>query len=75
MGKIIDLNKTIYELSKEVPEITEIMLELGFKDIAKPGMLNTAGRLMTLKKGAAMKKIEMEVIVKTLSEKGYEIRE
>lgn len=75
MGKIIDLNKTIYELSKEVPEITEIMLELGFKDIAKPGMLNTAGRLMTLKKGAAMKKIEMEVIVKTLGEKGYEIRE
>ena len=75
MGKIIDLNKTIYELSKEVPEITETMLELGFKDIAKPGMLNTAGRLMTLKKGAAMKKIEMEFIVKTLREKGYEIRE
>lgn len=75
MGKVIDLNKTIYELAKEIPEITEIMLELGFKDITKPGMLNTAGRLMTLKKGATMKKIEIGWIVKTLSEKGYEIKE
>lgn len=75
MGNIIDLNKTIYELSKEVPEITEIMLGLGFQDITKPGMLNTAGRLMTIKKGAAMKKIEMELIIKTLREKGYNIKE
>lgn len=75
MGNVIDLNKTIYELSKEIPEITEIMLGLGFHDITKPGMLNTAGRFMTIKKGAAMKKIDLKLIINTLREKGYDIKE
>ena len=71
MDKVIDLSKTVYEISKENPEITELLSELGFGDITKPGMLATAGRFMTIPKGAAMKKIGMELIVKTLRERGY----
>lgn len=37
-------------------------------------MLNTAGRFMTIPKGAAMKKIDMELIKKTLCDKGYIIK-
>ena len=33
-----------------------ILAEIGFVDILKPGMLNTAGRFMTIPKGAAMRK-------------------
>ena len=40
-----------------------------------PGMLNTAGRIMTLEKGAKMKKISIEEIKKKLEEKGYQLAE
>lgn len=75
MGKIIDLNKTVYEIYSESPEITDILMELGFKDIGKPGMLKTVGRFMTIPKGAAMKKISLDTIKETLINKGYEIKE
>lgn len=75
MGKVIDLNKTVYEIYLEVPEITEVLSELGFTDITKPGMLKTVGRFMTIPKGAAMKKISLETIKDTLINKGYQIKE
>jgi hypothetical protein len=46
MDKQIDLNKSVYELCGKYPEITQIMEEIGFKDIANPAMLNTVGRFM-----------------------------
>lgn len=73
MSKVIDLNKTVYEIYSSYPEITEILADLGFKDITKPGMLKTAGRFMTIPKGAAMKKIDIEIVKETLENKGFEI--
>jgi hypothetical protein len=75
MEKIIDLNKTVYEISHQYPEIIEILKDLGFYDIVKPGMLQTAGRFMTLHKGAAMRKISMEHIRQAFREKGFIVRE
>ncbi|HKM03326.1 MAG TPA: DUF1858 domain-containing protein [Lachnospiraceae bacterium] len=75
MDNIINLSKTVYEIYNENPEIMKILQDLGFQDIGKPGMMNTVGRFMTIPKGAAMKKISMEQIKKTLLEKGYVIRE
>lgn len=71
---MIDLNKTVHEICSESPEVIEIMKGLGFKDIVKPGMLNTAGRFMTIPKGARMKGISMEKIKKAFIEKGYQIK-
>ncbi len=73
MNKMIDMGKTIYELVGEYPEIIDILAGLGFTDITKPGMLKTAGRFMTLPKGAALKKIPMEEIIKTFQEHGFEV--
>lgn len=75
MPKVIDINKSIFELSKEYPEIPEIMAALGFKDITKPGMISTAGRFMTLTKGAAAKGIDLEKIKQEFIRLGYEIKE
>jgi len=74
-AKIIDFNKSVYELCNEDSELTQIMEEIGFKDIIKPGMLNTAGRFMTIPKGAAMKKLELESIKQLFKDYGYEIKE
>jgi len=74
MERVIDLKKTLYELTREYPEIVGIMQQLGFKDIAVPGMISTAGRFMTIPKGAAMKGISMEKIKEAFRSNGFEIR-
>ena len=71
----IDLTKSVYELCRENPSIADILAELGFTDITKPGMLQTAGRFMTIPKGAAMKHIDLSLIRQTFSEHGYEVIE
>lgn len=73
MEKRIDLGKTVYDICREYPEVTEIMKELGFDNITNPAMLNTMGRYMTIPKGAAMKGIGLDKIKEVFAEKGYVI--
>jgi hypothetical protein len=75
MSKEVDFKKSVYELSKEHPEIVDIMKGLGFESIAEVGMLNTAGRFMTIPKGAEMKSISLEKIKQVFGSKGYTIKE
>lgn len=67
----IDLNETVYALCTKYPDLIDVLSELGFTDITKPGMLQTAGRFMTPVKGASLKRIPLEQIVQTLAEHGY----
>jgi len=69
----VDFTKTLYELVAEYPEIKELMFDIGFKEIVKPGMLQTAGRYMTIPKGAKMKKIPLEKVVLAFEEKGFTV--
>ena len=72
--KTIDLNNSLFTLVSAYPELVDLLLSLGFKDIVKPGMLQTAGRFMTIPKGAAMKKIDLGMIISVLSENGFEVK-
>jgi len=67
----IDLNETVYTLCSNYPDLIDILSGLGFTDITKPGMLQTAGRFMTPAKGASLKHISLAQIVNTLAEHGY----
>ena len=67
----IDLNETVYTLCTSYPDLIDILSGLGFTDITKPGMLQTAGRFMTPVKGASLKHIPLEQIVQALAEHGY----
>ncbi len=71
-GKPIDLNATVYELCKKYPELVSILVELGFSEITKPGMLNSAGRFMTLPRGASFRHIPLETIITTLETNGFD---
>lgn len=75
MGKAIDLSKTVYELCSSDPEVIEVMAELGFEQITQPGMLQSAGRFMTIPKGARLKKLDMDVIKRAFLDRGYSIEE
>lgn len=59
----------------QYPELKEILSTLGFMDITKPLMLQTVGKIMTLKKGALMRNIDYQEIKDKLSDIGYEIKE
>ena len=65
------MSRTVYELTREFPEIVDIMKELGFESIANEGMLNTAGLFMTIPKGAAIKGISMDKIEEKFADRGY----
>ena len=73
MEKLIDLKKSVHDLVKADPELKTVLAELGFKDIVLPGMLETAGRFMTIEKGAKMKQYEISDIIKKLEDKGYKV--
>ena len=73
--KRLELSRSLYDLVKEFPEVKEIMAGLGFADIGKPGMLQTAGRYMTIPKGARLKKIPMTEIAAAFEAAGFELIE
>lgn len=73
--KKISMSSSIYSIVREYPDAADILMELGFAEISKPGMLNTAGRVMTLPKGAILRGIELDKIRKAFMDKGYEIIE
>lgn len=75
MEKVVDFNQTISQLYDQDPEIINIMKEIGFKDIDKAGMMKTMGKVMTIPKGARIKKIDMQRVREVFKNKGYKIME
>lgn len=69
----LDLSRSVYELVNQHPDIAQTLARIGFKDITNRALLITAGRVMTLKDGAAAKGIAMSDIIKALEEDGYTI--
>lgn len=73
--RTLDLKQSVYTLCNQHEGLADILKQLGFTDITKPGMLSTAGRFMTIPKGAALKKIDLDVMKSMLEERGYHISE
>lgn len=69
--KTLDLNKTVYQLVKEFPELVDILSSLGFKEITKKAMLESMGRIMTIPKGSKVKNIPLSEIINRLTEEGF----
>lgn len=72
-GRILDLDQSVYTLCTADPDIARILAENGFPDVVHPGMLNTAGRFMTLPKGAVLKKIPLTQIKAIFEAHGYKV--
>jgi len=75
MEKVLNMDESIFELAARHPEVIGIMTELGFHDIAKPGMLQTAGRFMTLSKGIKLKKMDPDAVKQTFQRYGFQVLE
>ena len=73
MDKIINLNRSVYELVSQCPELVDLLKELGFEGVTNPVTLKTAGRLITIPQGCQMKGIALETVKNRLKESGYDI--
>ncbi|MFV0558797.1 MAG: DUF1858 domain-containing protein [Enterococcus sp.] len=73
--KELDLTQSLLVLTTKYPEIKELMYQLGFEKIVQPGMLQSAGRYMTIPKGAKMKKIPLAEIIQKFEAAGFTIKE
>lgn len=71
--KHIDLDMPVFEAVSAFPEVKEIMAELGFGEIAKSGMLQTMGRVMTLRKGSHARGVALGTVVAALQERGFAV--
>ncbi len=71
--KIIDKSKSVYLLTQEQPELIALLYDLGFTEIKNPIVRKTVGKYMTLERGAKMKNIPWDTVVKGLHKAGYEI--
>ena len=71
----IGLDETVYDLVSRYDEIRDIMVEAGFGNITKPGMLQSVGRVMTIRKGAVMKGIDIGDIKALFLQHGFILEE
>ena len=72
MIKKIFLDKSVYELTEQYPELTGILKELGFAGVANPVIRNTIGRKMTIPEGCKKQGKQLEDVIQKLGERGFE---
>jgi hypothetical protein len=73
--KEIDLNDTVFTIVSAYPKVRDALVKLGFEALKDDKMLHTAGRMMTLARGAKMMGIDQKEIVAVLERLGYEVKE
>lgn len=73
MNNIIDLTKPVAEIIKDHPEIKDMLVNLGFTPLANPAMLNTVGKVTSLKSGAKLANLSLDKIQMVLECNGYEV--
>lgn len=73
MEKSIDLRKPVAELVREYPEIKELMVEAGFKEITHPMALALQGKVMTIPEGAKIKNIPVEKVMELFERHGFRV--
>lgn len=67
----ININVPIKKVIDRHPKVREIMVSLGFKHIAEDAMLNTVGRIITIKEGAKRHKLDLEMVRQRFLEDGF----
>ncbi|MFR6421037.1 MAG: DUF1858 domain-containing protein [Streptococcus salivarius] len=68
----IDLSQPVATNHKEHPEVKELLIDLGFKPLST-AMLNTVGKVTSLKAGSKLANIPLDKIKQTLIFNGYDV--
>ena len=71
----IYLEDSVYTTLQNHPEVKELLIELGFIPLSQPQMVQTVGRITSLKKGSKIAKIPLDTIIRQLELNGYIVKE
>jgi len=71
--KELDLNKSVFDLTEQYPELIDVLKEIGFAGLAFPAVRKTLGKKMTLPAGCEKQKIELAVVISQLEDLGYKV--
>ena len=71
--KKVDLNKSVYELTQEYPELIEILKDLGFLGIGNPIIRRTLGKVTTIPEGCRKQGKDLNEVINKLKEKGFQV--
>ena len=71
----IYLEDSVYTTLQNHPEVKELLIELGFMPLSQPQMVQTVGRITSLKKGSKIAKIPLDTIIRQLELNGYIVKE
>lgn len=71
----IYLEDSVYTTLQNHPEIKDLLIELGFTPLSQPQMVQTVGRITSLKKGSKIAKIPLDKIILQLELNGYIVKE
>ena len=75
MAKTIDLDKTLYDLTTEYPELIDILFEIGFMGVKNPVMRESHGKQMTVRTGCGHLGIDLGEVAAALRAKGFTVKE
>lgn len=71
--KEISLKQSVYEICTAHPELVEVMREIGFVNITRPGMLQSVGKFMTIPKGCRTMRIPLEKVNEHFQAHGFNL--
>ena len=71
----IYLEDSVYKTLQHHPEVKELLIELVFTPLSQPQMVQTVGRITSLKKGSKIAKIPLDTIIRQLELNGYIVKE
>lgn len=70
---MIDLSRSLYDLTVQFPELVELLASLGFEKVRNPALRVSVGRMMTLPKGAEFMGLDFGAVLAGLEAAGYEV--
>jgi hypothetical protein len=72
--KQIDLNKSVYELTEQYPELIDVLKELGFLGVRNAITRQPLGRVTSIPQGCQKMDKDLNEVIKIFKEKGFEIK-
>ncbi len=73
--KIADLDKTLYELTEQYPELIDVLFDLGFAGVRTPAMREGHGKQMTVRAGCGHLGLDLGQVAAVLRSKGFTVKE
>ena len=71
--KEINVNKTLYELTEQFPELITLLGDIGFMGVKNPIVRKTLGKKINLKEGCEKQGKDLDEVAARLEEKGFTV--